>query len=181
MALFYDYKHVSEEQFQELEEQLEPEVLKSKLFDVLGISYDDERKLKICMNYHFFNYVHCRENAYNARKSTTFLSIMKAVFVKDMESGQSMAASFEWFKNTLLKHCVERVPTSAKVFEESEVGPLIDFVTESYYRQYRLFQYIFGTQKRLQLRQVMPNEIEIPFAITPLQPLSAAVLLQPEA
>ena len=49
MALFYDYKHVSEEQFQELEEQLEPEVLKSKLFDVLGISYDDERKLKICM------------------------------------------------------------------------------------------------------------------------------------
>jgi hypothetical protein len=58
---------------------------------------------------------------------------------------------------------------------------LIDFVTESYYRQYRLFQYIFGTQKRLQLRQVMPNEIEIPFAITPLQPLSAAVLLQPEA
>jgi len=177
--LFYDFKHVSEGQFKSLEEQLEPEALLSGLVDVLEISHpDDEKKQKICMNYHFYNYVYCRENAFDARKSTTFLSLMKAVFVKDMESGQSMAASFEWFKTTLLKHCVERVPTSTKVFEECEVGPLIDFVSESYYRQYRLFQYIFGTQKRLKLQQVMPNETEIPFALTPLQPLSAA-LFQP--
>ena len=100
---------------------------------------------------------------------------------RDTEStsaADTVATSYAFFEETLLKHCVERVPYNIKVFNEKDVSRVIDFVVESYYRQFRLFNYIFGSVKRLQLRQVLPNEVEAP----PAQlPLSAALKLATQA
>lgn len=100
---------------------------------------------------------------------------------RDTEStsaADTVATSYAFFEETLLKHCVERVPYNIKVFDETDVPKVVDFAVESYYRQFRLFNYIFGSVKRLQLKQVLPNEVEAP----PAQlPLSAALKFAAQA
>lgn len=176
--MFYDYRLISEEQFSTLEESLTPEGTRDLLAEYLGINYEDEKKQKIALDYTFFNYAFCKDKAFNGRKTTTFMSIMQTIFLRDTEStsaADTIESSFTFFQDVLMKHCVERVPYNIKVFDESDVEPIIDFVTESYYRQFRLFNYIFGCLKRLQLKQVMPNEVEMPAT---QQPLSSGLQLQ---
>ena len=176
--MFYDFRLLSAEQFSSLEESLSTESTRQMLGEDLGINYSDEKKQKIAMDYHFFNYAFCKDHAFDGRKTSTFLSIMLTIFLRDTEStsaADTMITSYNFFEDALLKHCIERVPYSIKVFDESEVTPIVDFVTESYYRQYRLFNYIFGTLKRLQLKQVMPNEVE---CVARQMPLACALKLQ---
>ena len=178
MSQFYDYKTISADQFTQLEESLTVENTRALLTTFLGINYEDEKKQKIALDYHFYNYVFCKDRAFNGRKTSTFLSIMHTIFLRDTEStsaADTIESSYSFFQDTLLKHCVERVPYSIKVFDDRDVSPIMDFVTESYYRQFRLFNYIYGYLKRLQLKQVMPNEVEL---VTTQQPLSSALKLQ---
>jgi len=178
MSMFYDFRLFSAEQFASLEKSTSAETTRQLLGEYLGVSYDDEKKQKIALDYHFFNYAFCKDHAFDGRKTSTFLSVMQTIFQRDTEStsaADTIASSYAFFEDTLLKHCVERVPYSIKVFAESEVTPIVDFVTESYYRQFRLFNYIFGTLKRLQLKQVMPNEVE---CVIKQMPLSSALHFQ---
>lgn len=171
MSMFYDYRCISAEQFSNLEAASSPESARELLAEYLKIAYEDESKQKIALDYHFYNYAFCKDRAFNGRKTSTFLSIMQTIFLRDTESisaADTVATSYTFFQDTLMKHCVERVPYNILVFEESDVAPIIDYVTESYYRQFRLFNYIFGSLKRLQLKQVMPQEVEMPVQQQPL-------------
>jgi hypothetical protein len=178
MTMFYDYRTISADQFTQLEESLTAENTRDLLSQFLDIKYEDEKKQKIALDYHFYNYTFCKDKGFDGRKTTTFLSIMHTIFLRDTESisaADTIESSYAFFQETLLQHCVERVPYNIKIFDEKDVGPIIDFVTESYYRQFRLFNYIYGSLKRLQLKQVMPNEVEI---VPSQQPLSNALKLQ---
>ena len=178
--MFYDYRLISAEQYLALEaaavDGAEPTV-RQQLAEYLQINYADEKKQKIALDYHYYNYAFCKDRAFDGRKTSTFLSIMMVVWLRDTEStsaADTIATSYAFFQDTLLKHCVERVPYNIKIYDQQEVSGIIDFVVESYYRQFRLFNYIFGSVKRLQVQQVMPQEVEMP----PAQlPLSAALKL----
>jgi hypothetical protein len=179
--MFFDYRLISQEQFAELEAATSAESIKDLFAKYFGINYSDEKKQKIALDYHLYNYTFCKNSAFNGRKTSTFLSIMQTIWKHDMEStsaADTITSSYAFFEETLMKHCVERVPYNIKVFDEPDVGRILDFVVESYYRQFRLFNYIFGSIKRLQLKQVLPNEIEAPIA---QQPLSSAMKLMPTA
>ena len=77
------------------------------------------------------------------------------------------------FESNLMKHCVERVPHSVQVFEDHEVGVIHDFVVETYFRQYRMYRYIFGVQARVKILMMLPQGISIPKAS--YQPLASGI------
>ena len=174
MSMFYDFRLISAEQFASLEAATSPEHTRELLASFLEIAYEDETKQKIALDYHFHNYAFCKDRSFDGRKTSTFLSIMQTIFLRDTEStsaADTIATSYNFFQDTLMKHCVERVPYNILVFDDVDVTPIIDYVTESYYRQFRLYNYIFGSLKRLQVKQVMPQEVEMPGQ---QQPLNAA-------
>jgi len=179
--MFYDYRLLSKEQFAVLEATTDGSAIRALLAEYLEINYHDEKKQKIALDYHFYNYAFCKGSAFDGLKTSTFMSILRTIWRRDTEStsaADTIATSYAFFEDVLLKHCVERVPYNIKVFDPADVPRVVDFVVESYYRQFRLFNYIFGSVKRLQLRQVLPNEIEAP----PVQlPLSAALKFAPAA
>ncbi len=172
--MFYDFRLISADQYEALEAAASdaPNTsIRQLLADFLSIRYADEKKQKIALDYHFYNYAFCKDRAFDARRTTTFLSIMHTIWLRDTESNSAadtIATSYAFFQDILLKHCVERVPYNIKVFDQDEVSGIIDYVVESYYRQFRLFTYIFGSVKRLQVQQVMPQEVEMPPAQLPL-------------
>ena len=93
---------------------------------------------------------------------------MKQLFLRDMtedlQVNKTLSNSYEWFESKLMKHCVDRVPNSVQVFEDHEVGLIHDFVVETYFRQYRMFRYIFGVQTRIKIQMTLPQGVETPKA-----------------
>jgi hypothetical protein len=111
--MFSDWKYLSPEQIAALESVSSEENVKSLLSDYLPFPSKDLQKINFAIDFHFYNYSFCKEEAFNDRKISTFLSIMNEIFIADMMSSDpanSMTASFNAMKEVILRHCVERPP-----------------------------------------------------------------------
>jgi hypothetical protein len=109
--------------------------------------------------------------AFNAQKTSTFLSLMLELFLIDCSTptGDNTAAkSYSRFEELLLKHSVSRPPKSILVFEREDIDPIIEYVTERYFRNFPVFCHIFGTVSRCFITQKLPNDIEVPKMCLPL-------------
>jgi hypothetical protein len=178
MTEFLAYKEVNEAQYAALEGAATADEVKALLVDTMGVSYPDERKQRIACDLYFYCYAFCKEHAFDGRKTTTFLSMMKQVFQRDTEgdfgTNRTLSNSYEWFEEVLLRHCVERAPSSVQVFEDHEVGPILDFAVDTYFRQYRMYRYIFGVQARVKIQMLLPQSVEIPAST--FLPLTSGVM-----
>lgn len=178
MSDFLIYKEVSEDQYVALEAATSgAEEVKALLVNIMGLAYEDEKKMHIATDLFFYSYAFCKDHAFDGKKTSTFLSLMKQLFLRDMSedlrADKTLSSSYEWFEAQLMKHCVERVPHSVLVFEDHEVGVIHDFVVEAYFRQFRMYRYIFGVQARVKIQMLLPQGIEIPKASH--QPLTSGV------
>ena len=169
MSGFFTFKYVSKAQYDALEAAVSAEEVKDELANTLGLSYKDKNKQGIASDLFFYLYAFCKDHAFDDAKTSTFLSIMKAIFQRDSEThGASMSASYEWFEEVLMRHCVHRIPYSVQVFDDHEVADILEFVVDTYFRQFRMYNYIFGVQARVRLVQLLPQAIEKPAELAPL-------------
>jgi hypothetical protein len=169
MSTFYTFKFVSKTQYNALERANSAEEVKEELVKILGLFYEDTKKQGIASDLFFYLYAFCKDHAFDGAKTSTFLSIMRAIFQHDGETpGRSMTASYEWFEAVLARHCVDRIPYSVKVFDDHEVADILEFVVDTYFRQFRMYNYIFGVQARVRLVQLLPQAVEKPEEVAPL-------------
>lgn len=165
MAGYLDWKYILDEQIDQLESCNDEAEVKRMLYDIFNVSEYDEMKQKIAVNFHFFNYAFCKENAFDSRRTSTFLSIMNELLQRDSEMSSvthTMDASFEYFKELVLKHSIEAPPKSVQIFLPSNVEPILSYALSSYFRNYKLYHYVFGTKTKVILQQVAPYSIEYP-------------------
>jgi len=121
---------VSQEQISKLEATVDPVDVKLILKDMFHINYGDERKFKIILDFHFYNYAFCKERGFNSVKTSTFMSIANEVWLRDTaDSSSARTSSFEFFQTELFKHAIENPPKSIKVFEEEEVSLVLNYFT----------------------------------------------------
>jgi hypothetical protein len=145
--------------------------VKRLLHEFFLLSATDAKKLKILVNFHFHNYAFCKQQAFDARRSSTFMSIMNEIFIVDEKINSSMNSvelSFQRFKDLVLKHGVERPPKSVQIFREADFEPILTFVIERYFKNFKLYSYIFANQSMVALKQVSPNSTEMPRQALPL-------------
>lgn len=165
MTEFLDWKALTEEQFLMLEQIDHPDELRLQLRQALNISYEDARKTEIAENFHLFNYTFCKDQAFDGRRTSTFLSIMNEIFLADTttyDPARTREASFSYFQNLLLSHSVERSPKSIQVFVEKDLELILKYVVDSYFRQFHLYKYVFSPRLRLIMTQTMPHGVEMP-------------------
>lgn len=162
---------MSEEQIAELEVTIDESGVKRHLYDFFQLSWVDPKKLKILINFHFHNYAFCKDRAFDAKQTSTFMSIMNEIFIVDAETNSSLNSvdlSFQRFKDLVLKHSVERPPKSVQVFQPVHLEYILTFALERYFRNLKLYSYIFAHQSKIILKQVAPNQIETPRTPLPL-------------
>ena len=107
----------------------------------------------------------CKERAFNEPCTSVFMSILNEVFILDSKIDttiNSSEASFNRFKSLLLKHSVYQPPHSIKVFGEKDVKAMVDFVIERYFKNFKLYSYVFAEQTKNILNQVSTNGFEYP-------------------
>ena len=67
---------------------------------------------------------------------------------------------------------------SIKVFSEKEVELVLAYFTDSFYRHFSLYKYIFTPLNRVVLRQCGMNEVERPRNCAAMLPLNEAFHIQ---
>jgi len=80
MSMFYDYRLISKEQFATLEAAVDGSAIRVLLAEYFEINYSDEKKQKIALDYHFYNYAFCKDSAFDGLKTSTFMSIMQTIW-----------------------------------------------------------------------------------------------------
>ena len=149
---------LTDEQLQSLESSQTSADVRALLADHLGIGYEsDTRRREIVLDFHFYNYAFCKEQGFNPQATAAFMLLMNQVWQDDMDTGEGppaeMQASFNKMVDVLLTHSVEHPPDSVKVFEREHVSAILDFTLNNYFRQYRLYQYIFTSSPRMVISQ----------------------------
>eukprot|EP01032_Pedospumella_encystans_P013620 gene13620-15670_t len=81
----------------------------------------------------------------------------------------NMHQSFQRFQDLLMRHSVERPPKSVQIFESVDVERIVDYVLNSYYRNYSLYMYVFGVQTIVTVKQQAAGGVELPHINMPLQ------------
>jgi hypothetical protein len=141
--MFSNWKYLTEEQILNLEsecDELNLKSLLSKYFPFPETKHSSstmsslsqqqtrhEQLSEYLMNFMYYSYSFCKEEAFNHEKISTLLSILYDVFLSDMlnqEPANTMTQSFQTFQLLILKHSVERPP---KRFPFSNSLPLPSF------------------------------------------------------
>ncbi|CAM9701378.1 unnamed protein product [Ectocarpus sp. 12 AP-2014] len=202
MATSAAWKHFSPEQISCLEAALEHEQCKTLLALYLGLGgancleHDGTdgsgtrtdsasartnsltEKERVVLDFHYYNYAFCKERRFDARATSTFLSIMKDVLDEDMrtnDSTSSLRKSFNRFEELILRHAVDRPPWTTGVLSPKDIGAITDYVAtrQDYYRHFTLYKHIFTTKINVVIEQRHPHGVEEP----PLAPALGGALM----
>lgn len=126
--MFHPWKYLSEKQVADMEDCFDKDELKKILKQNFKIVYGDERKTAVAVDYHFHNYAFCKQRGFNALKISTFLSIANEIFLRDArEPSFTRTTSFEYFRNELFRHSIQKPPKSIKVFEDEEMETILNY------------------------------------------------------
>lgn len=101
------------------------------------------------------------------------LGIVKTVHEAATSQRLPVTVSFTDFKSLLLKHSVQRPPWSIGLFTYVEMQMILQWMLQTYYQHYKLYQYAFTNRVTLSVTTRHPSDIvEAP---PELQPLNAAI------
>ena len=133
----------------------------------------EDAKITILLDFYSFLVHFSRVNKFTAEKASLFLSVAKRVH--DASGGQILTVenSLSLLKDLLLKHSVHRPPYSVGVFTLKELQLVTDYMVQSYYKHYNLYQFVYVKEFCMTATQVHPSDgIEVPSL--PVAPLSEA-------
>lgn len=117
-------------------------------------------------------YVHVLQYAQEQRfaddKTSALFSIVKNVHSQSTGKRLTIERSFEYFKDLLLYHSVQRPPYSIGLFTYQEMQRILQWMLDSYYRHYKLYMYVFTNRVTMSVT-----------SFHPLQSVELAAVLQP--
>eukprot|EP00658_Telonema_sp_P-2_P042583 TRINITY_DN30599_c0_g1_i2.p1 TRINITY_DN30599_c0_g1~~TRINITY_DN30599_c0_g1_i2.p1 ORF type:complete len:218 (-),score=68.69 TRINITY_DN30599_c0_g1_i2:449-1102(-) len=96
------------------------------------------------------------ESGMSDLKVSTLFSVMKLAHFNSMERNLSDAQSMDEMQNLLLIHSVHHPPYSVGVFSPDDMKRIMDFATDTYYRHYRLYRYVYTEKQLLDLSLAKP-------------------------
>eukprot|EP00397_Hematodinium_sp_SG-2012_P040359 GEMP01044205.1.p1 GENE.GEMP01044205.1~~GEMP01044205.1.p1 ORF type:complete len:241 (+),score=54.38 GEMP01044205.1:115-837(+) len=159
MAPFLTFTDLSRQELEELL-TLSSAERKKMLRSLMHIDRMAGFEAEIILDFHFQNLQWGIQKNMEPDKVSTFVSVMKKVVEEIYAHRLSLADSFESFKQYLLMHSVHRPPYSVGIFVTDEVRDIKDYVLNTFYRHFKLYQFIFVTHRELQVntlkRSVMP-------------------------
>lgn len=119
----------------------------------LADAADPQSPEAILLDFYFYNLSFARGSGFSATKTSTLFSILKQLHEETTNSPfATLEDIFDKFKGLLVKHAVQRPPWSVQIFSLEDVKLITDYVSNTYFRHFKLYRYVFNNQQRLNLR-----------------------------
>lgn len=160
--LFLYFSDITEANLKQAAEAETKADLRKLLKEFMKIDQPEGLRAEILVDMHYHNYSFCMSKGFPPEKTSTFLSIMKILLEDAIRERLTPEDAFSRFQDLLLKHSVERPPRSVGIFSFDDVTSLVEYVTNTFFRHYRLYMYAFSTKCDLRLQIHEPHEGIVP-------------------
>jgi len=138
------------------------------LISILGFNQDPSPKEVLLLEFFLNNLRFAVESKLSVEKTSALFSILRNNHQEMVRGHFTLEQSIAYFKQLLLLHAVQRPPYSVGIFTFKDVTLITDYVNETYYANFKLFQYCFTESHELVLTS-RSNLAEIPpTSFTPL-------------
>lgn len=190
MAPFLTFSDLSRQELDELL-PLSKQAQKGALKKIMKIDRFPGFESNIVLDFHFQNFLWSQQQKMEPEQMSTFISIMKKVLDEMWSQRLSMQAAFEVFKALLLTHSVHRPPYSTGIFNNDEVAKITDYALNTFFRHFKLYQFVYVTHRELQVkvshRKVIPapcatlTELDDDMEVNPREQVELVHLFTPPA
>ncbi|XP_014787665.1 cilia- and flagella-associated protein 119 isoform X2 [Octopus bimaculoides] len=122
----------------------------AEIFNLYNCS--ELHKEKILLNLYTYAVQFAREEQFTIEQLSALFSIVKLVHEVCVESPfDNMEETFTYFKDLLICHSVCRPPHSTELFSVKDVRKIACYMTNTYFRHFKLYKYVFTPQVHLDL------------------------------
>jgi len=169
--LFLPFTDVSAEELAAISAEPSKEKARARLAAAMDLDQDEDFRCpsmfpgispkrctpwEIAADLHFYNFLFCHSASFDPAKTSCFLSIMKQVMGSMISEGLTERPAFELLQALLLKHSVPRPPVSIAIFNINDLKVITDYVLNTFFRHFKLYQYVYVAHRELKLR-TRPN------------------------
>ena len=129
--------------------------------------------LIVVVEFHIFNMIFGREKLHlDEENMVVFLNLMWTLLINDnvkYGGGGRKSKDKDWifFKDLLVRHSIENPPNNLKYFEPDQVNHILEYVKQSYFNHYDLFQYVDRNMQKTQ-EHSLTVYIDFPLEVKPL-------------
>jgi len=136
-----------------LNESLNADHIKQVLADIFMLdNYRDSLKVGIIMDLYFHTLQYARQQSFSPEKTSAFFSIIKKCFEICIETPfGNLDHTFEYFKDLIHCHSVNRPPYSIELFTPDEVRKVTEYTINTSFRHFKMYKYAFTPMVRLDL------------------------------
>ncbi|KAG8433445.1 hypothetical protein GDO86_017646, partial [Hymenochirus boettgeri] len=109
-------------------------------------------RVSVLLDLYYYTVRFCQDSGFNREQTSCFFSIVKDTHAEctDTPLG-NMDMCYEHFVELLLCHSVHRPPFSLAIFTQQQIQTISDYVMNTYFRQFKLYKYVFTPQVHLDL------------------------------
>lgn len=136
-----------------LNESLNADHIKQVLADIFMLdNYKENLKLGIIMDLYYYTLQYARQMNFTPEKTSAFFSIVKKVFEVCIETPfGNLDHTFEYFKDLIHCHSINRPPYSIELFTPDEVRKITEYTINTFFRHFKMYKYAFTPLVRLDL------------------------------
>jgi hypothetical protein len=131
----------------------------------------DKELAEISLDLYYYTLQFAQQKSFTADKVSVLFSIVKNTHDKSMANFWPAKRSFDYFKELLLQHSVQRPPFSIGLFPLADVRTITDFMSTGYFRHYMLYKYAYTKRTELAFSTIYTHTMSVPDNF--LQPLAA--------
>jgi hypothetical protein len=176
--LFLVGKDVSEADLDAIASEPNKDRARAHLAACMDLDQDEGLPTDIVADLHFGNFLFCHACQFTPEKTSCFLSIMKQVLRTMVSERLDSSQTFELLRTLLLRHSVPRPPWSIAVFSANDLKVVTDYVVNTFFRHFKLYQYVYVPHRQLRLRTKPHRTLPL---IPPAHPLLEQHLVDEKA
>jgi len=134
-----------------------------------------EKKIEILLDEYMHCYNFTTKHKFNMQSISVLLGILNQVHAYACQTSfENILESSKFSRELILAHATRRPPFSIEIFTPHEAKLAEDYMTDSYFRHFYLYKYVFTPRVVMDLNFVYPNQPELEEETMPDEALSGA-------
>ncbi len=148
-----------------LEASAAPEALQQAFSELLGLGEPATASKRVLIELDLYTYaiLFAKSQSFTAEQISAFFTILKSVHLMCISTPfDNLQETFEYFKQLLLRHSVNRPPFSVGLYTSAQIRDISEYVLKSYFKHFKLYKYAFTKRVQLMLKVGYPVVAESP-------------------
>lgn len=147
-------------EMQQLQAKRSRDEILEDLKRIMKLRSKDGFKAEVLAEFHFQNFMFCQKQGFSHEKASAFLSLMRQLHSDTVPARKAdVNEASALLEELLARHSRQLPPFSVGIFSKEEVSVMRDFVTRSFLRHFKMYQFMYQQQQDISVSSVSKTVI----------------------